>query len=208
MSRSRKTLRTIVTGDFMGSLSYVSSRAAARLWVWRKPADTGPPLNDSSGSQTWEPRKITSCATQRLSKNISNLIDQFLIFKIAGFYLRQLLKQLPLLARQTRRRNDGNRNEEIALATPSKDRHALTTHAKDCPRLRAGGNLQRFVAIECRHFYISSQRSLGKRDWNGGIQIISLAFELFVLGHVNHDVKISGRTTKSSRFAFSLQAQS
>src|SRR5213080_1607889 len=54
MSRSRKTLRTIVTGDFMESLSYVSSRAAARLWVWRKPADTGPPLNDSSSSQTWE----------------------------------------------------------------------------------------------------------------------------------------------------------
>src|SRR5205823_124255 len=98
--------------------------------------------------------------------------------------------------------------KEIAFATPAKNRHALTTHAEDCARLRAGGNLQRFVAIKRRHFYISAQCSLGKRDGDGRIQIISLTLELFVLRHMDHDVEIPGWTTKSSRFAFSLQAQS
>src|SRR5438045_1477921 len=99
MSRSRKTLRTIVTGDFMENLSFVAQIINLLLQI---------------DSLVYSDRKITSCATQQLSKNVSNLIDKFLIFKIAGFYLRQLLKQLPLLARQTCRRNDGNRNEEIA----------------------------------------------------------------------------------------------
>src|SRR6266566_1100626 len=100
---------------------------------------------------------MTSCATRYLSKNISNLVDKFLVFKILDLDPGQLLKQLALLARQTCRRNDGNRNEEIAFATSAQHRHALAAHAKDCARLRACGDLQRFIAAERLHFYISAQ---------------------------------------------------
>jgi len=44
--------------------------------------------------------------------------------------------------------------------------HALTTDAKDCARLRACGDLQRFVTVERLHFYFSAERGLAKRDWD------------------------------------------
>src|SRR3989442_11453301 len=123
-----------------------------------------------------------------LSKNIPNFVDKFLVFEVRGLDLFQLFQELPLLAREHRRRDDRDRHKKIAATAAAQHRHSLPAHAKDRTGLRSGRDLERLLTAERLNANLRSQRRLCERDRNGSIQIISLPLELLVLGHMDDDV--------------------
>src|SRR5581483_6391886 len=64
-----------------------------------------------------------------LSKNVANLIDQFFVFQVLRFDLRQLLEQLALFARQSRRRITETETKRSPLPRPP-------STGMPCPRTR------------------------------------------------------------------------
>ena len=69
----------------------------------KKLASPRDPVATALGSDTQADR-----SRYMLAKNVAHLVDQFLIFKVFGFDLCQLLKQLALLASKAGRRDYRN----------------------------------------------------------------------------------------------------
>ena len=63
------------------------------------------------------------------------------------------------------------------------------------------------LTVESLDRDLSSQGSLRESDRDRGVKIAALALELFVLGYVNNDIEISGRTAVGAGLAFTLNAQ-
>ena len=71
---------------------------------------------------------------------------------------------------------------------------------RDERRLRAGGNVQRFAALQRRHLHGSTESQRREVDRQLTIEIIIFTLEERMLLHVNDDVEIAGRAAVHAGF--------
>src|SRR2546423_1989523 len=99
-----------------------------------------------------------------LSEDISDLIYQALIFEVFGFDFGELFEDVSLLAREGRRRDDRDGDEEVSASASAEHGHSLSLQTKDCSGLRSGGNLDLLLIAERLHSDLRAERSLREVD--------------------------------------------
>src|ERR1700760_1533359 len=113
-----------------------------------------------------------SCAAEAfardsvLSEDVSNLVYQSLVAEVFLFDLGELFEELALLARQSGRRHDRDRDVEVAAAPSAERGHSLSLHAEDRAGLSARRDFQTLLAFERRHVYLRAERGLREGDGN------------------------------------------
>ena len=70
---------------------------------------------------------------------------------------------------------------------------ARAAHHDRLARLRAGGDLERHVAVERRHLDRRAERGQRRRDVDHGDEVVAVAQEALVLAHPHDHVEVAGR---------------
>src|SRR6266851_5940669 len=97
-----------------------------------------------------------------LTENILNFINNAAVVMTVGFELRKFFEQSSLFVRKVRRRGDVDAYVKIAVPAPSQPGHAFSLEAEQTAALSAFTHFQLLFAVERRHGYFCSERSLGK----------------------------------------------
>ena len=113
----------------------------------------------------------------------------------------ELLEQVALLAVQPPRDDDVDDDAQIARAAAPQRRQPAPGHHDRLARLRAGGHVQRDVAVERRHLDRRAQRRQRRGDVDHGHEVLAVADEALVLLDAHDDVQVAGRPAALARVA-------
>ena len=107
--------------------------------------------------------------------------------------LGELLEQVALLAAQLARDDDVDVHVEVAGAAAADRRQAARAERDRLPRLRAGGDLDREVAVEARHLDGRAERGQRRGDVDHRVEVLGVAHEALVLVTRTSDVEVAVR---------------
>ena len=111
------------------------------------------------------------------------------------------------MRRQAARDDDVDDDPQVAGAAAAQRRHAAAVHDDRLPRLRAGGDVQRDVAVERRHLDLGAERGQRRGDVDHGDEVLAVADEALVLLDAHDDVEVAGRPAALARVAAAGHAQ-
>src|SRR3989441_944015 len=121
-------------------------------------------------------------------------------FVVHARHLIEFLKQFTLSLVQFVRGVNAHFNEQVTLAMTIKHRDPLVANAEGASRLRPFGNLQFVIALKCRYSNLSAERSLGERNRNHAMQIITFTLKKGMFFDMQNDIEIAGWPAESARF--------
>ena len=110
----------------------------------------------------------------------------------------EFLQQLALSFADLGRSLHTNLHKQIALAASVQNRHAF---AADAERAAGLGSLRHFegmFTLKRRNIDFRAQCSLGDRDWDHAVQVVSLPARKRMLLDVQHHVEVAGRTARQA----------
>ena len=112
-----------------------------------------------------------------------------------------------VIGRELLRHFNVDLHKQVALAAVARIRHSASAQAKHFSAGGPGGDFQFVTSVEGGDFQGRPERRLGITDRDLADQVVAIAVEEGVFGHVNEAVAVSGRSAVGASFAFSLESQ-
>src|SRR4051812_9318251 len=116
--------------------------------------------------------------------------------------LRELAQHLFLLLVELRRRRDDHVHEQVAAPDTAQVRYAAGAQLDDLTGLRARSYVELFLTVERRHLDRRTESGRGHRQRHRAVQVIAVTLQHSVRELVDLDIKIAGRPTTRTDFAF------
>src|SRR5579863_1356657 len=145
-----------------------------------------------------------------LAEHLFELVDETLGERMVHVFAggaREFFEQFALAGGQATRGFNCDPHKLVAAPIAMQVREALALEPEDLTRLRAGRNLELDLAVECRHFYLASERGLREADRHFDHNVIVLADEQSMLFDMDDDVEVAGRSAAETGFTFSTQLE-